>query len=831
MADVIKGIEIIDETSVLEEFEDAIRSKGLSVYQVGADRTVYGIGDTEKERESLNEAVESNAFILNLDFARAKLLYVNRETGQIRESKNLMEQFVSEIEDIDDATEGVPVSLLPELIDYVGENPELTEDDMTAVFNAVESDEQTETVSDEGETEESSSALNDFEDEFEDDFFDDVEEAEETKEEQPETEQEEDLKEFEDDESESFSEDEEPAEEAQEGTEKENKDYLMEKAISLFDSQNPLSLPQFDELTHKELQKQVLDSQFTVSKARDKGINEIYNRLTKHKEESLETIKANVIAGAREKHEDVLNRIERNYNHDVEKLLNESNAEYEKDRENFIQAQIPIIRKQYDAKHYPEYESVLTTEIEQLRKQSDKEMNEERERFRAYVDNVLNDSQERAMSAVRVDDIIEEYNKVAEEQKELLLLEAKNMKKEIGATLSEIVKERDDLKEEINASQEELERQKQGEQERIDSGVSEAMQRKEQKLKKENKAKLDKAYAKEQELIKQIEKLETDLASEQEQKDNMRREYIEPAQEVAATSGEAAEVNHPAYFHEAESPKFKKIKFYVGCGVSAVFLLLFSVGVFTLSDIKDEMAKGNYYSQSSYLAQLESNERYDKAAREMKKFGYGKDSIAEMYLENDHYILALETDKGILPEVYTFAEKTAEDQEAHQGILENIKENIELNAEHVNGIDARIAIINDDAEAVNDLTLEKEEKVDAGSAKEAVRYFIDKKDYDAADKLLKVYPDAELSDELEEARTAGVKEEIAGLKDEIESLDKEIEDNENKGEELEEELDKAKSKDKKKKEKEIKKNNEAKEGLEKDLEEKQDKLEELEKEL
>src|SRR5699024_11573951 len=128
----------------------------------------------------------------------------------------------------------------------------------------------------------------------------------------------------------------------------------------------------------------------------------------------------------------------------------------------------------------------------------------------------------------------------------------------------------------------------------------------------------------------------------------------------------------------------------------------------------------------------------------------------------------------------------------------------------MNSINYRIAIINEDTEAVNDLTIEKEEKVDAGSAKEAVRYFIDKKDYDAADKLLKVYPDAELSDELEEARTAGVKEEIAGLKDEIESLDKEIEDNENKGEELEEELDKAKSKDKKKKEKEIKKNNEAK---------------------
>src|SRR5699024_12190314 len=103
------------------------------------------------------------------------------------------------------------------------------------------------------------------------------------------------------------------------------------------------------------------------------------------------------------------------------------------------------------------------------------------------------------------------------------------------------------------------------------------------------------------------------------------------------------------------------------------------------------------------------------------------------------------------------------------------------------------------------LTLEKEEKVDAGSAKEAVRYFIDKKDYDEADKLLKVYPDAELSDELEEARTADIKEEIAGLKDEIESLDKEIEENENKGKELMEDLNRPKTKEKKKKKTKLKK--------------------------
>src|SRR5699024_7026854 len=116
-----------------------------------------------------------------------------------------------------------------------------------------------------------------------------------------------------------------------------------------------------------------------------------------------------------------------------------------------------------------------------------------------------------------------------------------------------------------------------------------------------------------------------------------------------------------------------------------------------------------------------SDGRYDKTASEMKKFGYEKDSVAEMYLENGRYILALETDKSILPEVYTFAKETAEDQEAHKNILVNVKENIALNDEYTNGIDARIAIIDDDTEKVNGLALEK--KVDNGSGKEAIRYF------------------------------------------------------------------------------------------------------------
>lgn len=38
----------------------------------------------------------------------------------------------------------------------------------------------------------------------------------------------------------------------------------------------------------------------------------------------------------------------------------------------------------------------------------------------------------------------------------------------------------------------------------------------------------------------------------------------------------------------------------------------------------------------------------------MKEYGYNKDAIAGMYLENEDYISALKTDSSILPEFYVY---------------------------------------------------------------------------------------------------------------------------------------------------------------------------------
>lgn len=215
------------------------------------------------------------------------------------------------------------------------------------------------------------------------------------------------------------------------------------------DSHYHSRLPSFDEVTNKELQKELLNAQFTVAKARDKGIDKIYQRLKIETKHSKQVVETQVIKQAREAHEEVINTIERNLTIDINHLLNENDLQYEKDREAYVQSQIPNLRKEYDSKHFANYQSVLTAEIDQLRERSNREIQEENKRFSEYVASIFKESDEETISSLALDDIIAEYNKVAEEQKDLLIIQAKGLKGQIGETMAKMMNERDALKKEL----------------------------------------------------------------------------------------------------------------------------------------------------------------------------------------------------------------------------------------------------------------------------------------------------------------------------------------------------------------------------------------------
>ncbi|MCZ0856268.1 hypothetical protein OCL90_13925, partial [Enterococcus faecalis] len=102
---------------------------------------------------------------------------------------------------------------------------------------------------------------------------------------------------------------------------------------------------------------------------------------------------------------------------------------------------------------------------------SNREIQEENKRFSEYVASIFKESDEETISSLALDDIIAEYNKVAEEQKDLLIIQAKGLKGQIGETMAKMMNERDALKKELKQIELKAETEQESVQERIDERV------------------------------------------------------------------------------------------------------------------------------------------------------------------------------------------------------------------------------------------------------------------------------------------------------------------------------------------------------------------------
>ena len=500
--EIVKVLKVIDaEEEALVRFEQEVKKRGYKVYTDG-EELLFEFGTTPETTEAFLEQVEEYAFDLNIDYAKVKLVYLNPETGEKEISNSAINEFAKD-NDLEDISEGMPISILPYLIDYIYENESKFQSEIEMLFS---------------ESKEIEKIADD--DVFIDDVSEEMESSEVSEDEeknvQPlvfEKKQETNQEETVYSENDVVSQEEKSTnlQEQRENYPEAKNDYLLEKAIALFDSHYHSRLPSFDEVTNKELQKELLNAQFTVAKARDKGIDKIYQRLKIETKHSKQVVETQVIKQAREAHEEVINTIERNLTIDINHLLNENDLQYEKDREAYVQSQIPNLRKEYDSKHFANYQSVLTAEIDQLRERSNREIQEENKRFSEYVASIFKESDEETISSLALDDIIAEYNKVAEEQKDLLIIQAKGLKGQIGETMAKMMNERDALKKELKQIELKAETEQESVQERIDERVKKGIKEQLEQIKRETQEKLSNASKKEHELLQELETLTEEM--------------------------------------------------------------------------------------------------------------------------------------------------------------------------------------------------------------------------------------------------------------------------------------------------------------------------------
>ncbi|MBC2242231.1 hypothetical protein [Listeria booriae] len=740
MTEIIKTFEIIDaDQDAFLDFEKAVKRQDIPVYQI-KNRVLIAITDQASKNKKIIEELERYAFDLDLDFAKVKLVYLNAEAGVLDDSQSAIANFAKE-HHVEAITEGMPLSLLPELIEFVEKKKGGMEEEEKQLFSDKEV--QIKAV-----------------EEVTDEFIDDMAVNKKSVPVAPEAEKENPLENAEVAEAPVIV----TLEQEETGVNTDDSgDYLIEKAKALFETSGYIRLPRFDELTHKKLHEQVLQAQFAIARAKGDSIQAIYERIKSESEYSIEQVETAMMKNARNAHEDALNRIDKNLKIEINQLLTERDVEYEQNRERYIQSQIPVLKKQYDAEHFRQHQSVLDTEIDMLKKRSFEEMAEEKARFAHYVDQVFTDSKENVMNTIRVDDIIEKYNAIAEEQREVLIVQAKSVQTEIGTTVSKIVKERDELKEELERRALQVDKQVAREKERVQQEVGQSFAEKEQQLVQQNKAELDQAYSKEQALLRQIEVLEKSLASEQEDKKLIERRLIEPAQEQTA-----AQSKKKGALAGGGTSGFSKIGIIISSAALVILLAATTIGIISIDGVKQEVSANSDLQESIYLEQLQANKKYEKAASTMKERGYSNASIARMYFENDQYIAALKTDPALASDFYAnVAKRPVEEQ---KNMLGTIKEAKVLGGKQENALNVRLAILNKDEAALTTLLQETTDE----TAKVAVHYYMDQKKYAEADQLLKKHHDAKLSKELEKARQENVKIQLANTQKDIEVINQKI---------------------------------------------------------
>ncbi|WDA67450.1 hypothetical protein [Lactococcus lactis] len=611
---LIKVLEFVDtDAEELKKFADDVRKEKFDVYAVGP-KVLFAFGESESSSQKFVRKIEDHAFSLGLDDSKVKLLTFDPETGNINDVQELLKEFAEE-NGIEELEEGIPISRSPELMTYIFENEEIIDKKIEATLTevkpavetkkqeveldpvVVENSEEPQTQT-EAEAEETTEPSNDFvddvaeEDEIKANILGSILDSENKKDES----EEEQTKEI-DKNIKVVSEEEKTNKES--GPYPLSNEYLLEQAVALFDRQNHNELPQFDEVTNRQVQSEILNAQFIVANARGKGIEAVYNRLKAESDKSKKLIEEKIIPVGKKEHDSTLAVLDRNLSTDIKKLIEREQKSYQENRENFVQAQLPILRQNYDAENLGNHQKNLTTAVEGLKQETHDKVQLENEGFNNYLETVFKNSDEKVVSEVSIEDILNDYNEVIEGQKESLKSYVEGIKRKVEEELNLVTSERDGLKNKVESLESEI---------KLDAEKLRSQQALESNKLKEVTTKSDEKI---NEIQKQLDKLTMDNEVLVQENHSLKLQAIP---KMALMPEQNTDVQTQS------KDKKSSIKGYVIGGIFAVVLLVSGFAGFTVIDhnISTQLAQEHKSSEQRYASEKDSEEKYNKLSEALK---------------------------------------------------------------------------------------------------------------------------------------------------------------------------------------------------------------------
>lgn len=507
---IIPAVEIIGAmASGLDVFIDQVNSsKGLVAYTINS--RVMISSENQESDGLLSDLLEENAFILGLDNTFVKLVYLNLETNEILESNLAITEFKREyLADLNDLDE-IPLSASTELVEFIHEYEDSIQDEVNQLDKVGNvSQPHDEHVA--APTSDDESLLEPDEDEFEDnvDFDASNDEEVETDYGTNETNSEFNLTEqLEGVLNESISEDNEndqvypvkinhkekvvvpnsDIDDAQPHLESniEGKtiygNELFLKAVSIFNENIAEELPEFDVLTHRELQQEVVQANFELERVKKETIQAIYNHLQQEKQELEDDLEEQIIEPAKQRHDATIEKLKRNLELQINRLQDEKENEYQADRERYVQSQLPVIRKKFDSEYLKEHNVAVQASIDAINEDINKSIINETEQYKKYVQNILEKQQEELFSNLSFDQELDHYKNSFAKQKSYLIKQAEKFETQVEEAIRETKQEASAILQKNKQLEEKFEIQKDTENQRIEAKAAEIISNKTREL-------------------------------------------------------------------------------------------------------------------------------------------------------------------------------------------------------------------------------------------------------------------------------------------------------------------------------------------------------------
>lgn len=253
-------------------------------------------------------------------------------------------------------------------------------------------------------------------------------------------------------------------------------DPLLTLAADIFENNEAISFPKYDEYTHKQIQAQIVKSESTVFIARDEAIYTIYNILKAHAPKFEQEFEDDFL-NSKQKHELRLKSIETSKNNRIEKMEASMQEEYMSNREKFVEAQRTILETNYDNDHLAQQQQRVNQERQRYIDEAEFATTKEKKDYQDHYKEERQRFLERRFRQIDIAQVLNDFEQVVHQETMAIEQEATQFANQVGVVTESVKKQQEAAELNAKSAQEQLNIFNKTMQEKIEARVEKEVQK------------------------------------------------------------------------------------------------------------------------------------------------------------------------------------------------------------------------------------------------------------------------------------------------------------------------------------------------------------------